>query len=114
MKRVPSMEAYSMVEMHKKAFLKRRIHYSFFVSDKDSTMIASLRHSYHDLIVTGQIENKIDQKTKRGAKKKDNRKLPLHILPPNNFLADSNHRIRSTMKPNIESENSSTKNVHAL
>mgnify|MGYP003340531782 CR=1 FL=1 len=59
-----------MVEMHKGEFLKRRIHYSSIVSDDDSTMRVSLRHSYNDLVDAGYMDKKAWKKSKIKRKKR--------------------------------------------
>ena len=65
------------------------------VSDDDFTMKSRLKHSWNEMVEKGIMKKEDWPKTYKGAYKKDNGQLPLHISPPN-FLADPNHRKKSS------------------
>ena len=57
-----SLEAYALVKMHIDAYNMKSLWYRQIVFDNDSTIKACLRHLYNDLIETGHMDKKIDQK----------------------------------------------------
>ena len=61
------------------------------MSDDDTTMKSRLTHSWKQLCDSGKMKTSEWPKTKNNQLKKDNGKLPLHVIPPS-FLADPNHR----------------------
>ena len=63
------------------------------ISDDDIAMKLQLKHSFVDLIHIGKMQACNWPKTKKGYKKKNNGRLPLHIVEPR-FLTDPNHRTK--------------------
>ena len=91
------MEAFAFVHMHIRAYNDLHLWYREVVSDDDSTMRSFLRHQYKDLIAAGLMHEK-DWSLKNGYKKADNGKIPLILQVTERFLADPNHKIKTTMK----------------
>ena len=92
-----SMEVEAIFRMVKEGYYNHRYTCAVIVSDDDSTMKSNLKHSYKEKINKGLMRAEDWPKTKSGAKKTDNGRLPLEILEPS-FLADFNHRVKTVGK----------------
>ncbi len=65
--------------------------------DDDSSTKSILRHSWRDLVESGILDMLDWPRTLSGTKKKDTGQLPL-LHPILDFLADTNHRVRTYAK----------------
>jgi hypothetical protein len=87
-----AMESNALLELAKQAFTRGFV-VSCVVGDDNSTIRATMHHSWNDLVSVGRMDVNDWPRDKNGRKKTDTGKLPLH-LPEPTFLADPTHCVR--------------------
>ena len=92
-----SMEVEAIYRMTIESFRHHNYHLHTIIADDDTTMKSNLRHSYQDLIEARKMLLEDWPRTRSGAKKSDNGRLPLDVPVPR-FLADFNHRVKTVGK----------------